>query len=75
MKALEGLQAEPYLPKPEVLRPAGMVEGSFGGEVLRPGEGSRYSAELDLGLLLALVCRALETSTGWHSCLVRASLH
>jgi hypothetical protein len=55
VKALEGLQAEPYMPKPEVLRPAGMVAGSFGGEVLRPDEASRCSAELDVGLLLALV--------------------
>ena len=52
VRALEGLQAEPYLPNPEALRPAGMVGGSFGGEVLRPDEDSRCSAELDLGLPL-----------------------
>lgn len=56
VRALEGLQGEPYLPKPEVLRLAGIVEGSFGGEVLRPDEASRCSAGLDLGEVLWIWC-------------------
>ena len=49
--ALAGLRGEPYLPKPEVLRLAGMVDGGCGGEVLRPDEDSRCSARSDFRLL------------------------
>ena len=49
--ALAGLRGEPYLPKPEVLRLAGMVDGGRGGEVLRPDEDSRCSARSDFRVL------------------------